>query len=194
MRNLFFNHICFSHNINLQIQVFGKLPIYNDYISFFTQRNALSWQNFLVSKNSKQSKLFNERSFFIFQFSKNKSIFVGVIDNSSDGTRQFPFSVFVDCRQSWLKNYLIDSKLLFIFKELDSIFLNVKKIENIDQCYQFLQQKVITVENTKQTINSLIKNIFKRSKQKIEWPYFEIFPIRDVYHQKKKGGRNAITI
>lgn len=77
------------------VECFGKLPCYQDYISLVITKGASPWRDWLLT-NFRHTILIPAGVWrFVFEPQKNGEPVVGLIQASSDGRREFPFSLFV---------------------------------------------------------------------------------------------------
>jgi hypothetical protein len=79
------------------VETFGKLPCYQDYISLVTTKASVHWRDWLLAQFRGDTVPPEGLWPFVFQHQKNGMLVVGLIQASSDGLREFPFSLFVAC-------------------------------------------------------------------------------------------------
>ena len=164
----------------LKIQVFGKLPIYKDYISIITQTEAIKWKDWLLKNFRHRDELPAGRWPFIFQFSnKSSCLVVGLIEKSSDGQRVFPFSLFVVWYKTGINKNDFLERFNFILKHLETIRNELEKIKNINECYEHLKGRMLHIEN-KQCKGKLQKTSFNLKSfypnHKNAWPLLFVWP------------------
>ena len=145
--------------LSLPLQTFGKLPFYKDYISIVTTSEGLKWQNFLL--RSVKEKRLKKRQFFVYkQRSKDKPV-VGIVEPGFDGKREFPFSLFVVYRNFKTENEKHWPDFSNESKQFCLISDQLKNIKCINDCYQLLQNKFITVDIQNFNISNDHKEILK---------------------------------
>lgn len=77
------------------VECFGKLPCYQDYISLVITKGASPWRDWLLAYFHETLIIPEGVWRFVFEPHKNCDPVVGLIQASSDGRREFPFSLFV---------------------------------------------------------------------------------------------------
>jgi len=120
----------------LIIQVFGKKYFYNDYISIISTKDALMWREWLIKTFHKKDIIPDGKWFFLYQESRYSSYVIGIIENSSDGSRVFPFSLFIVCKR-------YPSDIIFLWDELCNIWEEQKKFSSYDSIYNYLRTQTI---------------------------------------------------
>ena len=130
----------------IDIQTYGKLPFYKDYINLVTTSQGINWRNWILG-------LFGQNNMnipvgiwpFIFQGGYGNDIIVGLIEPSSDSLRTFPFSVFVELKLSWVKK----DRSIFsqVIKQLKFINSDLNRVTTIDECYGVLGGHAVKIEN-----------------------------------------------
>ena len=126
----------FSREVDYHVETYGKLPCYKDYISVITTAGAAQWRSWLL--DSFQGKIMPPEGVwpFIYQHKKNSDLVVGVIKASSDGLRQFPFTLFVVCSKGSHKGGLCSRPLAHsIWKELQDLHQQLIAAEDIQAFY-----------------------------------------------------------
>ena len=78
----------------LPVETYGKLPCYQDYISVVLTPEANQWRSWLLTAFAGETMPPVGLWPFIYQPRKNGRAVIGFIQASSDGRRQFPFSLF----------------------------------------------------------------------------------------------------
>lgn len=78
----------------LPVETYGKLPCYQDYISVVLTPEANQWRSWLLTAFAGETMPPVGLWPFIYQPRKNARAVIGFIQASSDGRRQFPFSLF----------------------------------------------------------------------------------------------------
>ena len=134
-------------NKTFSVQMFGKLPLYKDFISMLSEKESMIWRELLLKKFKNNLNFSQKYTPFIFKPAQKKLI-VGIIENSSDGIREFPFSLFV----------LLSNDYLFIpvWDALKRIRVELETINDIDELYHVLQGKTLQLESEK---NELCQNL-----------------------------------
>ena len=128
------------------VECFGKLPFYRDFISVATTNEAVQWKNWLLNFAGKKYPPLPKGLWpFIFRSSSNSDVLVGLIEDSSDGIREFPFSIF--CSVSKSKNVFNQGTLDNIWAKLIELQNSIETVPTIDNLYTMLRGKVITYEN-----------------------------------------------
>jgi hypothetical protein len=85
----------FSGPREYPVEIFGKLPCYQDYISLVTSPASVHWRDWLLERFRDTSLPPEGLWPFIYQHRKNGEVVIGMVRASSDGLREFPFSLFV---------------------------------------------------------------------------------------------------
>ncbi len=78
----------------LPVETYGKLPCYQDYISVILSPEANQWRSWLLTTFAGETMPPLGLWPFIYHSRKNARAVIGFIQASSDGRRQFPFSLF----------------------------------------------------------------------------------------------------
>lgn len=78
----------------LPIETYGKLPCYQDYISVVLTPEANQWRSWLLTTFAGEMMPPPGLWPFIYHPRKNARAVIGFVQASSDGRRQFPFSIF----------------------------------------------------------------------------------------------------
>ena len=132
------------------IEAYGKLPFYKDYINLITSLEATAWQEWLL-KVFGQKKIFIPTGIWHFLFSTRKetSLVTGIITQSSDGRRNFPFSLFVNLGNNKIKNDFKWAELFVIKDRLVEIYNTLNTVSDINECYNTLSgMTVVTRRKT----------------------------------------------
>ena len=144
-----------KRNKKFHLETYGKLPFYNDYISIITSSEATAWKNWLLNTFGTDGRNIPKGNWpFIFQFSKSSNLIVGLIEESSDGIRNFPFSLFSvykAVRSS--KPYNCES-FIDLWKTLIEIRNHLASVPSIEDCYNLLRGKIITLPANKNIAGS----------------------------------------
>ena len=128
------------------VECFGKLPFYRDFISVATTNEAVQWKNWLLNFAGKKYPPLPKGLWpFIFRSSSNSDMLVGLIEDSSDGIREFPFSIF--CTASNRKSLFYSDTLRAIWENLKNVRENINEIDDINPLYSLLRGKVFTYED-----------------------------------------------
>jgi len=143
-----------KNNEQLHLQAFGKLPFYKDFISIVSDRESIVFREFLLNEFKVPLKPIENSTPFIFNATPKK-LLVGMIENSTDGLREFPFSLMVSLNKN-------NCQLLKVWEELTFIRNELKKINDINECYQLLKGKTIQIDTEKEVVNQLIPDILDK--------------------------------
>lgn len=183
----------FRQENEIAIQAFGKLPFYQDYIAVLNTAEANQWRSWLLSVFSKENlRIPKGRWPFVFNFSPQSKLVVGLIEDSSDGIREFPFSIFAICHGVKKEGWFKWDTIIEIWQVLSYHRDALASKDNIDACYRLLRSKTINIRNgkAKMGIRSLIfgsgdsKKVDKKDKEeyylwlnhKGKWPIFLVAP------------------
>ncbi len=125
------------------VETYGKLPCYKDYISVVLTDGAAQWRTWLLE--SFQGKSMPPEGIwpFIYEHRKNSDLVIGVISASSDGIRQFPFTLFTVCRRA-RKGLCSRSQARSIWQELEQLYRQLVVSEDIQSFYSQLRGKKIS--------------------------------------------------
>jgi hypothetical protein len=110
------------------VEVFGKIPFYRDYLSTVQSKEGRQWKEWILSNYGRRIQVPKKKSRFLFHYKKTARVVVGIISDSSDGKREFPFSVFVI-----LKRKNVQRQCIQIWEQLDVIYqvaINCKEINS----------------------------------------------------------------
>jgi hypothetical protein len=137
----------FGGSLKLSIETYGKLPFYKDYIAIITSKSAIQWKAFLLNYFGHDNMVIPSGHWpFVYHESPKSDLIVGLIESSSDGIRQFPFSLFTACKiakgESPYNLETIDN----IWKKLLQLREELETAENISECYSIIRGKSITVK------------------------------------------------
>jgi len=127
------------------VETYGKLPCYKDYISIVMTAGAAQWRTWLLE--SFQGKIMPPPGIwhFIYQHQKNADPVVGVITASSDGIRQFPFTLFTVCGRGTGQDGLCSrATAILIWQELEGLYRQLVGAADINDFYAQLQGKKIS--------------------------------------------------
>jgi len=129
----------------LHLQAYGKLPFYRDYVSIIFFREAIVWRNWMLDHLDQNKMISKEPKPFVFVHSIKSKIIAGIIKQSSDGKRQFPFSVFIVCKPKKLELFGLNQ----ILSQLDIRFNSLMSIRNINNCIKFIKNNPLVLKNKK---------------------------------------------
>ena len=172
------------------VETYGKLPCYKDYISVITTTGAAQWRAWLLE--SFQGKIMPPDGVwpFIYQYRKNADLVIGLIQASSDGLREFPFTLFVVCSRGSKRGGLCSRPMaVSIWEELESLRQQLIEAKDIQDFYARLYGKRVSllVEN----INSAgaVDQEFSCTSAGY-WPQMLVAETRDtgVLHLVREGG------
>jgi len=169
----------FSREIEYHVETYGKLPCYKDYISVITSAGAAHWRSWLL--DSFQGTIIPPEGVwpFIYQHKKNSDLVVGVIQASSDGLRQFPFTLFVVCSRGNRKGGLCSIPLAHsIWQELLDLHQQLVGAEDIQAFYARFYGKRISpsVEKSNGAANDQDFSCNREG----EWPQMLVAEKRDA--------------
>ena len=134
----------------LNVQGFGKLPFYKDYISVVSAPEALKWREWLLGTfGRKKRRVPNGQWPFIFKSSPGDGLIVGVIGPGTDGVREFPFSIFLVFedgggrvtgrgRNRW-------SAMTDIWNDLKNMLNKLTVLKDIDACRSFFRSRSVSI-------------------------------------------------
>lgn len=141
------------------VEAYGKLPFYKDYINVVTSFEASAWQEWLLNVFG-QKKVFIPSGIWHFLFSTRKDVnlVTGIITQSSDGRRNFPFSLFVSLGNSRIKNDLKWAELFAIKDNLVEVYNMFDTISDIHTCYNTIAGMTV-VTRRKTTSSQYLKTV-----------------------------------
>ena len=157
------------------VEFFGKLSFYRDFITVATSKEAVNWKAWLLDFTGKEYLPLPEGSWpFIFRSSSKSDVLVGLIEDSSDGIREFPFSIF--CSISKSKSVFNQGTLDNIWVKLIELRNSIETVSNIDDLYKMLRGKVITYENGKNKLvgSQACEKLIIADKNN-KWPQLSVF-------------------
>jgi len=125
------------------VEAYGKLPIYNDYIDTVFEQESVLWSRYLQNTFDNRQRLPDGLWPFIYLSSIKSNAVVGIIEQSSDGSRQFPFCVFTVQKNFHVKEGI---GIIEIWKELECIRTQIKKINDINNFYEIVQGKTFHID------------------------------------------------
>jgi hypothetical protein len=169
----------FSRQVDCHVETYGKLPCYKDYISVITTPAAAQWRSWLLE--SFQGTIMPPEGVwpFIYQHKKNADLIVGVIKASSDGLRQFPFTLFVVCSKGNRKGGLCSRPLAqLIWQELLDLHQHLIGAEDIQSFYTRFSGK--TISSSIQKNNTATEDLDLSCNREGEWPRMLVAEDRDA--------------
>ncbi len=135
------------------VEVYGKLPFYKDYINTIASPSGSLWQEWMLKVFGQKNTLIPEGIWhFLFFPAKDAPLITGIIMQSSDGLRNFPFSLFVPLGKSGIKNELKWAQLFAVRDGLLQIYKALYTVSDIDDFYQTLSGQKL--ETSKKEIKS----------------------------------------
>lgn len=178
----------FPRKTDYPVETFGKLPCYKDYISVVITEGAVQWRTWLI--DSFQGKIMPPEGkwHFIYQHRKDADPVVGVIQASSDGLRQFPFSLFTVCNRGRGKGGLCSRPMaVSIWQQLEDMYQPLIGVGDIQAFYTQLYGKKVSPPMEKDG-NSANELEFSRDREG-EWPQMLVTETRDtgLLHLVKDG-------
>jgi len=131
------------------IQLFGKLPIYKDYISFIKNQEAIEWREWLIDTFTKDICLPDARWAFIYRSKSNSKILLGFISPSSDGSRLFPFSIFIAFKKDSIVYRNMNIPVFEIWERINSIWDELTCQEDVESLLELHKTKNFTIDTFK---------------------------------------------
>ena len=126
------------------VEVFGKIPFYRDYLSTVQSKEGRQWKEWILSNYGRRIQVPKKKSRFFFNYKKTGRVVVGINSDSSDGTREFPFSVFVI-----LKRKNVQRQCMQLWEQLDVIYQVAIKSKEINSFYNDLMSRKIVNDPNK---------------------------------------------
>jgi len=155
----------FNKSEKMLLQAFGKLPFYKDYIAVLYGKESIGWRDWLVNTFGNKQKPPEGKWYFIFKNSKKSKLILGIMKASSDGMREFPFTLFACCKNP------NSGLLLKIWEELEFVWDEILSIDNITNFYSFLKKKELIInKRLLQSENEWDRKIEEFKKSTIQWP------------------------
>jgi len=114
------------------VECFGKLPCYQDYVSLVTSRGATRWRDWLLSTYRGETLPPEGVWRFVFESQQHGEPVVGLIQASSDGRREFPFSLFVVGDPRLLRS---PAALTAVWEELAALHWQLIAVPDIQGIY-----------------------------------------------------------
>lgn len=176
----------FGGTLKFIVETYGKLPFYKDYIAVVTSGPALQWKSFLLDNFGQDGmKIPQGRWPFIFQAAPRADLVVGFIEASSDGIREFPFSIFTVCKSGRGEIPYCQETVSGIWQKLYAIRKRLASVQDIGECYGIIRGRTILVEVGKKNVQGEF-----RVDRSGDWPRLlvakigaplELFMIKDAY-------------
>lgn len=134
------------------LEVYGKLPFYQDYIAVLSTADGVAWKSWLLGFAGRQGvRLPPGRWLFLFRRTRKSPLTAGIIEPSSDGIREFPFSLFVSL--DGIKTGLLPAAALTTWRLLLKERGALDGVSSIDQCYQQIRGRQLLLEPAKEEQN-----------------------------------------
>ncbi len=141
-------HNIFSKNKLLPVEIFGKLPFYTDYITMLSSIEANRWKVWLLDFMAKNEKRIPPGRWpFLFQFSEKSNVLAGFIEDSGDGIREFPFSIFCNFKKT--KKFFNAGCLSEIRQQLELERNAIESVTSIEAFYQKMSGRQISIKRGK---------------------------------------------
>ncbi len=157
---------------DLTVEAFGKLPFYQDYISLATSPEAMEWKTWLLQFAGKhQHQIPSGRWPFLFQNTKKSKFLIGLIEDSTDGIREFPFSLFCAVTQKRMNS------VPGTWQALTTIRSNLDDLATIDTFYQRLRGKQIPLSVINKSPANIINFEPIVTDKHLCWPRLTVFQI-----------------
>jgi hypothetical protein len=126
----------FPGKVDCPVESYGKLPCYKDYISVIATAGAAQWRSWLLENFQGENMPPDGVWPFIYQFRKNADPVVGLIQASSDGLREFPFTLFVVCGKGSGRGGLCSRPMaLSIWRDLEILRQQLIEARDIQEFY-----------------------------------------------------------
>lgn len=136
-----------------RLDAYGKLPFYNDYIAIITSPSALQWQSWLLDNFGRvEMRIPPGRWPFIFQMSQKSEPVAGIIEDSSDGIREFPFSLFTACGKAVQNFHIQRDMLIGLWQRIHGYREELVLVENINDCYGVVRGKTFQIAPTAKSL------------------------------------------
>jgi hypothetical protein len=180
----------FSGKADCTVETYGKLPCYKDYISVIFTTGAAQWRTWLLESFQGKSMPPEGVWPFIYQYRKNADLVIGLIQASSDGLREFPFTLFVVCSRGSKRGGLCSRSLaVSIWQELESLRQQLIDAKDIQDFYTRLSGKRISLSGKNINNTGLEDQDFSCTWQG-DWPQMLVVGTRDarMLHLVRAGG------
>ncbi len=136
----------FDSSKKLSVQAFGKLPFYKDYISLVSIPEAIQWRAWMLDIFGQDAGPVPEGRWpFVFQHRPRSNMVVGVIEDSSDGLREFPFSLFVILKGRRLTDARLRPKMADIWRAIGELRRDLGRADTIDMAYSILRRGAVEI-------------------------------------------------
>lgn len=136
-----------NKNKSYRVQAYGKLPIYKDYINWVTRSESIAWRNWMLDTfNADNVKIPKGLWGFIFQGTGKSALVAGLIEQSSDGIREFPISIFTVMDAISLTDRTVWHQTVEIINQLTFLRASLKEATHIDACYDMITTKMLHVK------------------------------------------------
>ncbi len=169
----------FRWEADLPIETYGKLPYYKDFISVILTESGSQWRNWLLQSFQGEFVPPEGLWHFIYQYRKNSCSVVGLIHASSDGIRQFPFTLFTVCAQKdRIGGLCSQATAISIWRTLDDLHRQLIGSEDIQDFYRRLYGKKIPA--SMQTIDVAEAEFEVPGNHEGEWPHMLITGTSDT--------------
>ena len=136
----------FNRQKKMTLQTFGKLPLYSDYLSFLTHKASNAWRQWLLEYFSRDGMRIPQGHWpFVFYPREGDELVVGLMEDSSDGIREFPFSLFVICPSQGQTGWFSWKMLNQVWGELSRIRDRLAQLGDVDACYGVLRAETLGI-------------------------------------------------
>ncbi len=143
-----------NKNKTYRVQVYGKLPVYKDYINVVTRAESMTWRNWMLNTfDSENAKIPDGLWGFIFQGTGRSAPVAGLIEQSSDGIREFPFSLFSVMEKVSLADKTLWHQIVEIIKQLTLLRAELKKAKQIETFYDIIATNMLCVTKNNSSEN-----------------------------------------
>ncbi len=164
------------------VQVYGKLPFYKDYITVVNLNESVEWRDWMLNVFNDKDAIIPEGLWgFLFQHTGNSAPVAGIIEQSSDGIREFPFSLFAVLEKMRLKDKDIWISINHIIENMNNVRSSLKNVNKIEVCYQKLAGQCVTIDEDSINIRTAENDqtddlISLLPENDSKWPIFFIIP------------------
>lgn len=149
------------------MEAFGKLPFYQDYITLASSPEAMTWKTWLLQFAGREKHRVPSGKWpFLFQNAQKSKFLIGIIEDSTDGIREFPFSLFCVLPQKGIHS------APDIWQALTAIRSNLDDLVTIDTFYQRLRGKQIPL-----SVKDKTQRKFIVADTNLYWPRLTVCPI-----------------
>ena len=129
------------------LQAFGKLPLYSDYLSVLIHGESNRWRRWLLDHFSGDGMRIPQGQWpFVFYPFPGSNLVVGLVEDSSDGIREFPFSLFVICPPHGQEGWFPWESLVQTWNALSAFRSRLDHTGDVDACYRILRSESLRIQ------------------------------------------------